>query len=143
MRFQRINREDAEKVFLAVKNVSGGTVTAGYSVVWDVTSPDGVRVSKPATATLSLFAGVANKDIASNEFGEVQAYGYRSQAYVTARATNATVTNGDIIIPVDAQWHLAYSAAGDGKTGFVFAGETIAQSTTPAAGNKKVFLRAL
>lgn len=143
MRFQRINRSDAEKVFVAVYNVSGATATAGYSLIWDYSAPDGVRVTKPATAGLSLFVGVANQDIANSAYGEAQAYGYRASAYVTVRDTNATVTNGDIIVPVNAQWYLAYSAAGDGKTGFAFAGETIAQSTTPTATNKKVFLRAL
>jgi hypothetical protein len=142
MLFQRVNRTDAEKVFIIVQNVSAATVTAGYSVVWDGTAPDGVRVSKPASATLSLFVGIANSDIADSSYGLVQVYGYKSQAYLT-NDTSTAVAIGDILVPVNAQWYLDYSAASDGKSGFVYAGQTFGTQTTPAALNKKVFIRAL
>lgn len=144
MEFQRLNREDAEKVFLCVYNVSGGTITAGYSVVWDISSPDGVRVSKPATATLSLFVGIADADIANSAYGLVQAYGYRSTAYVINGVT--AIAAGNILVPENAAWSLAYSAASDGKSGFVYAGEavtSVTQTTLSTAANKKVFIRAL
>ena len=64
MIWQRINRSDAEKVFGIFQNVAGTPITANYPAVWDVSAPDGVRVSKPATATLGLFVGVANRDVA-------------------------------------------------------------------------------
>lgn len=142
MIFQRINREDAEKVFLIAYNVAGATITANYPAVWDISSPDGVRVSKPATATLSLFVGVANKDIADSAYGLFQVYGYRASAYLT-NDTSQAVAAGDILIPVNAQWYLDWSAASDGKSGFIFAGEAFATAATPAAANKKVFIRAL
>lgn len=148
MRFQQINRQDAERVFVAVKNVTGASVSPGQVLVDDVSAPDGVRCSKPATATLSLCRGVVNSgvdgntNIANGDYGEVQAYGYRSQAYVT-NTTNQAIAAGDILIPVDAAFHLARSGASDGKSGFVFAGEAVATATTPAAALVKVFIRAL
>lgn len=143
MMFQRINRDDAEKVFIAVYNVAGATMTAGYAMVVDITtSVDGVRMSKPATATLSLFVGVAHRDIADSAYGLAQAYGYRASAYVTNDASVA-VAAGDILIPVNAQWYLGRSGASDGKSGFIIAAEAVATGTTPAAAQKKVFIRAL
>lgn len=145
MRFQRLNREDPEKVFIAVKNVSGAIMSAGYTAVWDISaSVDGVRVTKPAAATLSLFAGIVNEDIADSGFGLLQAYGYRSSAYVINGVT--AIAAGNILIPESAAWSLAYSAAGDGKSGFVYAAEavtSVTQTTLSTAANKKVIIRAL
>jgi hypothetical protein len=143
MQFQGINREDAERVFQVAFNVAGATMTAGYPAVWDISaSVDGVRVTKPATATLSLFVGVAVEDIVDSAYGKFQCYGYRTQANVTNDTSNA-IAAGDILIPVNAQFYLSRSAASDGKSGFVYAAEAFATATTPAAANKKVFIRAL
>jgi hypothetical protein len=144
MLLQRVNRTDAEKVFTICQNVAGATITAGYAAVWDGSSPDGVKVTKPATATLSLFVGLANSNIADSSYGLFQVYGYKSQAFLT-NDTSTAVAIGDILVPVNAAWYLDYSAASDGKTGFVYAGQTFATATAGAvaAANKKVFIRAL
>jgi hypothetical protein len=143
MIFQRINREDSEKLFVIVYNVAGATITANYACVWDSgASVDGVRVTRPATATLSLFVGLANKDIADSTYGLVQVYGYRASVYVSNHTAQA-IAAGDILIPVNAQYYMARSAASDGLTGFVYAGEAFATATTPAASTKKCFIRAL
>lgn len=143
MLFQKLNRDDAEKVFIIVKNVSGATITANYPCVWDITaSVDGLRVTKPATATLSLFVGIADDNIADSGYGLVQVYGYRASAYMT-NDTSVAIAAGDIMIPVNAQWYLGKSAASDGKTGFIYAAEAFATATTPAAANKKVLIRAM
>jgi hypothetical protein len=140
--FQRINRSDAEQIFAAVYNVTGATQTAGYALVLDTSTFDGLRVTKPATATLSLFMGVANKDIADSSYGIAQIYGYRASAFVT-NDTSQAIAAGDILIPVNAQSYLTRSAASDGKSGFAIAGQSFATATTPAAANKNVFLRGL
>lgn len=140
--FQRINRSDAEQVFAAVYNVTGATVTAGYSIVLDTSTFDGIRVTKPATATLSLLVGVANKDIADSSYGIAQVYGYRQSAFVT-NDTSQAIAAGDILIPVNAQHYLTRSAASDGKSGFAIAGQSFATATAPAAAQKNVFLRGL
>src|SRR5919106_6299266 len=123
MIFQRINRSSPEKAFTVVQNRSGATITANYPVVLDTTTFDGVGVTKPATATLSLFVGIANADITSSGYGLVQCYGYRASAQVTNGTAGGTdIAAGDILVPVNAQYYLARSAASDGKTGFVVAG---------------------
>lgn len=140
--FQRINRADAEQVYGAVYNVAGATITAGYAMVLDTGTFDGIRVTKPATATLSLLVGVANKDISDSSYGLAQVYGYRQSAYVT-NDTSQAIAAGDILIPVNGQHYLTRSAASDGKSGFIIAGQSFATATTPAAANKNVFIRAL
>ena len=142
MLLQRINRSDAERVFAIFYNVAGATITAGYPAVFDISTADGVRVSKPASATLSLVVGIAVESIADSAYGKFQLYGYRSQANIT-NDTSVAVAAGDILIAVNAQWYLARSAASDGKSGFVYAAEAFATATTPAAANKKTFLRCL
>ena len=142
MMFQRIQREDAEHVFSVFYNVAGATITANYPAVWDVSSPDGVAVSKPATATLSLLVGIATADIADSAYGKFQLYGYRASAYMT-NDTSQAIAAGNILIPVNDQWYLDYSAASDGKSGFIYAGEAFATGATPAAANKKCFIRCL
>jgi hypothetical protein len=143
MLFQRISRSDPETVFSIFYNVAGATITANYPAVWDVTSPDGVKVSKPATATLSLLVGVATENIADSAYGKFQVYGYRASAYMT-NETNAGAA-GDILIPVNAQWYLKRTGASDGLTGFVYAAETVSTAVTTlvAAANHKVFIRCL
>lgn len=133
---------EADKAFVNFLNVQAVTVNAGDSVVWDTGTADGVRATQPATATLSLFVGIVDADTAASAFGLAQVYGYRSQALVT-NDTSVAVAAGDILIPVNAADRLARSAASDGKTGFVFAGEAFATATIPAAALKKVFLRSL
>jgi len=143
MLFQRINRTDAEKVFAMFYNVAGATITANYPAVWDSgASADGIRVTKPATATLGLFIGIANKDIADSAYGLFQNYGYRSSAFVTA-GTSVAITAGNPLKLVAAQWYLTDGAVGDGLAGFIYAGEAYATATTPVAANKKCFIRAL
>ncbi len=129
-------------MFAIFYNVSGATVTANYAAVWDTSTADGVRVTKPATATLSLLVGLANKDIADSSYGLFQNYGYRSSGFTT-NGTSQAIAAGDILVPVNAQSYLTWSAASDGKTGFIYAGQSFATATTPAAVNQKVFIRCM
>jgi len=142
MLFQRINREDAERVYTIGYNISANTVTAGYAVVWDVTAPDGVSVSQPAAATLSCLVGIAATDIADDGYGKIQVYGYKASAWVYNNQTTA-IAAGDILIPMNAAWHLGRSGAADGKSGLVMAAESYATATTSVTANKKVFIRCL
>ena len=145
MIFQRINRSDAETVFMVVYNVAGATITANYPSVWDTSTADGIRVTKPATAVFALFAGIANADIVDSAYGLVQMFGYRASGYIT-NDTSVAIAAGDLLAPVTAQWYMARKAAGDGAMAggtHVMAGEAFATATTPAAANKKIFVRAL
>lgn len=142
MLFQRINRSDPERVFSIFYNVMAATITAGYAAVWDTATADGVRVTKPATATLSMIVGVANADVADSSYGLFQQYGFRSSVFITNDTSNA-IAAGDILKPVNAQNYLTRNGASDGISGFIYAGESFATATTPAAANKKAFLRCL
>lgn len=145
MQFPAVVGDDqAEVGYVRIKNVSGGSLALGDTVTFDTTAMDGVRISKPATANLSLIAGVLVQALANNAYGLAQCYGYNAYASVTNHATQA-IAAGDILVPVNAQTYLTYSAASDGKTGIIFAGEAVAAITTTtlaAAALKKVFIKA-
>jgi hypothetical protein len=143
MLFKRISRASPEVVFVVAKNVSGGTLTAGYSCVWDTgASADGVRVTQATTAALQAYAGVADSDIANNDYGLLQVYGYRSSIRIYS-STGSSVA-GDNLTVVNAQWGLTPAASvGTSKAfGFLCAAVTASSSsqflTTAAA-----FIRAL
>lgn len=142
MLIPHVVQTEADKVFVNSLNVQAVQADAGDAVVWDTGTPDGVRATQPVTATLSLLMGIVDTNIAASAYGLVQAYGFRNGALVT-NDTSTAIAAGDILIPVNAQDRLVRSAAGDGKTGFVFAGEAYATNTTPVAALKKVFLRCL
>jgi hypothetical protein len=148
MLFQRVNRTDAEKVFVVVYNASGGAFTTGQAMCWDTgTSADGIRVTTPATATRSSFAGLALAGIANGAYGLAQVYGYTGSASVKADITTALVA-GSILIPINGSADLSCDdGAGrddsDGKTGFLIAMQTNTTMTTPVAAAHKVFIRAL
>ena len=131
-------------MFSIFYNIAGATITANYPAVWDITSPDGVKVSKPAAATLSLIVGIATQEVLDSSYGKFQVYGYRASGFMT-NDTTVAIAAGDILIPVTAQWYLTRSAAADGKSGFVYAAEAFATAVTTlvAAANKKIFIRAL
>ena len=104
MLFQRINRTDAEKVFMIVQNVSGSTATQGYNVVLDVSGDvDGVRVTQASATDLQAYIGAADSDIADNAFGLVQVYGYRTDLFIYSSADKwgLTPVTGD---GVDKAW---------------------------------------
>lgn len=142
MLFQRINRDDAERVYAAYQNVAGATITAGYPAVWSSATPNGVKVTKPSTALLSAFVGLAAKDILDSAYGLFQCYGFKQSGFVT-NDTSVAIAAGDILVPVNAQWYLTRSGAGDGKSGFLIAGAAVATATTPAGALSNVFIRAM
>lgn len=142
MIFQRLNGGDAEKVFAIFYNVQGATITANYCARLDTATFDGVRVTQPATATLSMFVGIANTSITDSTYGLFQIYGFRTSAFVT-NDTSQAITAGDNLLPVNGANHLARSAAATGISGWVHIGEAFATATTPAAAAKKVFIRAM
>jgi hypothetical protein len=142
MLMPHVVQTEADKVFVNIYNSQASSVADGKAVVWNTSSPDGVKTTQPTTATLSLFVGLADGAVAAASYGLAQAYGYKSAGLIT-NDTSTAVAAGDILIPVDQADHLARSAASDGKTGFVFAAAAVATATTPAAANSAVFIRAL
>lgn len=139
MIFNAFQREDDDAVFTVVKNVSSEALAAGDAVVWDYSSVDGVRVTHPGSATLSLFRGIVAEAIADDAYGKVQVHGYCT----TARVTKAvTITAGDVLIPVAGVFYLVGTQTRTGTEGFVFAAES-RDSAQTAEADTKVLIRAL
>lgn len=93
MQIQRVNRTDAEKVFIIVRNVTGVTATTGLGMRFlggnagEVVSTDGVQcVILESFAQLPQFAGIVARDIADNAYGLVQAWGYVNSVCYSAKA---------------------------------------------------------
>ena len=143
MLFQRINRTDAEKVFMIVQNVSGSTATQGYNVVLDVgANTDGVRVTQASSTDLQAYIGAADKDIANNAFGLVQVYGFRTDLFIHS-SVGSSVAGDELTITAD-QWGVTPQAtSGDAKS-FGFLCEAIsASSSSQYNSTAKAFIRAL
>jgi hypothetical protein len=133
----------ATKCFVNVLNNQSSSVTDGEAVVWNISSPDGVRTTQPVSATLNLLVGLADGTIAASAYGLAQAYGYKASASVSSNATTA-IAAGDVLVPVNAADYLAWSATGTAlAAGVVYAAEAVVTDSTPVPGATKVFIRAL
>ena len=143
MLFKRINRTLAETVFMVVKNVSGSTITAGYSCVFDVgSSVDGVRVTQASSTDLQAYAGVADADIADTAYVRIQVWGYRASAYIYSSVGTSAI--GDNLNPKAAQWGLEPVTGAGAYKAFAFLCEAItASSSSSYKTTAKVFIRAL
>jgi len=143
MLFKRVSRTEAEKVFMVAKNVSGSTATAGYALVFDVgASVDGVRVTQASSTDLQAFAGIADSDIANNDYGLLQVYGYRSSVRIYA-STGSSVA-GDNLNVVAAQWGLTPATVLGTSKAFGFLCEAVAASSSSQyLTTAKAFIRAL
>jgi len=101
----QVNRKDADKVFTVVHNVNGDVMTTGVGVryvggvVGEVVSTDGIQcVKTSATAgDFSNFAGIASQDIADNDYGLVQNWGYVDSIMMSNEGTSITcgIFDGD------------------------------------------------
>ena len=144
MLFKRVSRTQAETVFIVAKNVSGSTITAGYSCVFDVgASVDGVRVSQADSTDLQAYAGVADADIANNAFGLIQVYGYRATTYLYS--SSGSSQTGDNLTVVQNEWGLTPATSlGTSKTfGFLCEAVTASAASSQYHLNAKAFIRAL
>lgn len=140
--FKSVNRDSADTIYIIGKNVSGSTITAGYSCVFDTgASVDGVRVTKASSTDLQAFAGVADTDITNGSYGKIQVYGYRASAYIY---TSAGVTaTGDNLTCV-ADWGMTPATGVGTSKAFGFVCEAIAASASSQYHTTaKVFIRAL
>lgn len=96
MRIQKLNRSDPEKIFIAAHNDEASEAIAfGEPVAFkaDADNPgndvETLASATAATAT-SLFAGLAQKAMAADEYGPVQVYGPCSAAVIHTERTKAT-----------------------------------------------------
>ncbi len=112
MDLQRINRTDAEKVFVSYRNMSGSTIAANEGVCLDLgTTVDGISAVSPAAASFLGWIGIADKDVSDTEYGRAQAFGYRDSVLLSHEGTSVTVTLGDALHLVTGQNGLTTSTA--------------------------------
>lgn len=101
MLIQQLNRTDAERVQIVVKNVDGsGSITTGMGVVLCdlAASMDGIGSLKAKVASAKYFIGVASQDIPINGYGLVTAWGYAASVYLSQSVGSWTITAGDTLI---------------------------------------------
>lgn len=98
MQIQLVNRGDPERVLVSVKNIEAVTLTTGMGVCLAVgnedvaASADGVgAVLFTTSAELRpAFVGIAKRDIASNAYGPVIAWGW-ADSILLSQETDKTV----------------------------------------------------
>ena len=104
MLIQQLNRTDAERVQIVVKNVDGGvSLTTGMGVCFAqvAASADGAGAVRHTKALQAQFCGVAAQDIAINAFGLVTAWGFAASVLLSQSVGSWTITSGDILKPAD------------------------------------------
>jgi len=143
MLIPHVVQTEADKVFVNIYNAQGTSVTDGEAVVWDTSSPDGVRTTQVATTTLNLLVGLVDGTVAASSYGLAQAYGYKASGSVSNNATTA-LQAGDLLVPTAAADYLTYSTTGDTIShGLVYAAEAKVTDSTPVPAATKVFIRCL
>lgn len=108
MLIQQLNRTDAERVQLVVKNVDGGgsiTTGMGVALVATAASGDGNSAVRVTAALAAQFAGVAAQDIPINGFGLVTAWGYAASVAISQSVGSYTITSGDTLRIAGAAGH--------------------------------------
>lgn len=146
--FQRVNRSDPERAFIAV--LSNETLAADEPCIWETASAsiDGVKVRLPDTGLLHGFVGIADAAITSGQYGLVQIYGYRSTIKVFQ--TNTSQDTGLALVPTAGAAYMASVATTTASNAtvthqpvFAMLAETIASSSASAVASVKGFIRAI
>lgn len=100
MLIQQLNRTDAERVLLQVRNVDGGgsiTTGMGGALVKTAASGNGINAVRVTAALVGEFSGVAINDIAINAYGLVTAWGYAASVAISQSVGSWTLTSGDYL----------------------------------------------
>lgn len=150
MNSQKINQDDAEKVYVLATNTSGATLSQYAAVFWDATSAANGEngVSGAVTGKKHLFAGSLQKAVADGKKALVQTYG-PGKIYMVLSDTAASAVPGDQLIAVTSQTYLVDFS---GTSGVPTAGENYVTLlefySAVASGNsaplaKAVFIRAM
>ena len=105
MLIQQINKTDADRILILVKNVDGsGSITTGFGAALVATNASGtgfnaVRTASTAGAVGGQFCGIALQDIAINAVGLVTAWGFAASIALSQSVGSWTITGGDTLIP--------------------------------------------
>ena len=136
---------EADKVYVNILNNQTVALADGDIVVWNTSTPDGVRTTQAAANTLGLVVGAAAGAIAASGYGLAQAYGYKSTVQVINGVT--TIAGGDLLKPVAGQDYLTWDVTGGVVTipcrtlsaGLAY----VTQTTLSSAQAAGVFLRCM
>lgn len=105
MQFQQLDRSDPEKVYAAIYNVSGATLSAGAAAYFIVDSGDGISVSNAGTVRKYAFAGIVPSALSDSTYGRAQVYGICS-AYMVLNSTAVSATPGKQLDAVNSATYL-------------------------------------
>lgn len=140
MLLQQLNRNDPEKVWVAVQNASGAIVSAHQMLCWRfeaAASSLGNAAGVPATSNLALFAGVADAELAINGYGLAQAYGARDSIAINVGAASISAA-GLILGPANG----LSSAQSNGRS-FALGPIALFDNDLSGPGYARGFIRAL
>lgn len=105
MQFQQVDRNDPEKVYAAIYNVSGATLSAGAAAYHIVASADGLSVSNCGTTRKWGFAGIVKDATSDSSYGRAQVYGFCS-AYIVLGDSTVSGAAGDQLTAAYSQTYL-------------------------------------
>ena len=160
MIIQQLNRDDPERVWVAVTNRQGATITTHYPVhkfLGNVLSlsidTNEAAITGRAAALASQegsFIGLADADIPDNDVGLVQIYGYHESTLIS-KTGQLTIRPGHPLGPGNAAVALSLgltsTAAAADKYGPVIALDTISLPNNNAVAGHEyahhVFIRAM
>lgn len=102
----QLNRDSAESVRIAFKNVAGGgSITTGYGVALVASNAsfggpqDAPSAVTSTAATIKNFLGVSRFDVPINGFGKATIWGYAASIVISNVGSSITVTGNDTLIP--------------------------------------------
>ena len=110
MQFQQLDRSDPEKVFAAVRNIAGATMSAGAAAYFVVNSGDGISVSNAGTIRKWAFAGILKDALSDSSYGRAQVHGFCS-AYMVLADSTVSATPGAQLNAVASQNYLRDTTA--------------------------------
>jgi hypothetical protein len=160
MWMQTVNRADTERVWVNFTNRSGETLSARYPVFKITAAANTASVSTNDAAKASVagvtkgsegsFIGMAYEDVASNDVGVAQVYGYFESALIWRIVGSVTVLPGGPLGPGNAAASVGFNSIGavSGMMGPLIAMDTVTATLislgTPASNwADHVFIRAM
>ena len=78
MLIQGVNNQEATKIFVVHRNMSGGTMNANAGVCFDLgTTVDGLSTVAPAAASYLGWIGITDRDVGDTGYSLAQVWGFR------------------------------------------------------------------
>ena len=146
MLFQRINRSDPEKIFMVVKAGENLLQSRPVCFHFDGTDDGLDAFTVNAEVDTGLTIGIADANISSGDYGLVQCYGFRSDAYTINASTEDSNSAGMYGLDSASSGHLKQISSSMGELtqlpNFMGA-HSISLATTNAVRLTGIFIRCL